>query len=62
MVSALKEAKDAMVLSDPMNLESTETQSYLVCGHITILESLKRVWDTNLSVLKRDFADVFKFV
>lgn len=60
MVSALKEAKAIVVVSDLENLETTEAQSYLMCGHITILESLKRVCDDNLRVLKQYFADVFK--
>lgn len=62
MVSALKEAKDAMEISDPENLDFAEAQSYLMCGHIIVLEILKKVCDDNLRVLKQDFADIFKIL
>lgn len=62
MVNALKEAKETMVASDLVNIDTNETLSYLLCLHITILESFKRFWDTNLSMLKRYFVDIFQFM
>lgn len=62
MVSALREAKVIVAISDLENLEIAEAQSYLVCGHITILESLKKVCDDNLRVLKQNFEDSFKLL
>lgn len=62
MVNALKEARSVVTALDPTGLETAETLSYLLCGHISILESPKSIWDSTLSDLKKVFANIFQFL
>lgn len=62
MFSALKEAQDVIATNDPANLQSTEMKAYLFSGLISVLEYLKKGWDSHLSSLKSTFSDIFKFV
>lgn len=60
MMSALKEAKIAIAVSDLDNLENIEIKNYLFYGNITILENLKKGWDNSLGLLKRKYVDILK--
>lgn len=62
MFSALKESQDAMVTNDPTDLQTTEMQTFLLSGHISVLECLKKGWDKDLNLLKNIFAYIFKFM
>jgi hypothetical protein len=54
MLCALKEAKDAIEVSQLENLQNAEMHTYPFYGHITILESLRKGWENILNLLKKN--------
>lgn len=62
MISDLKEAQDAMATYDPIDLQLAEMHAFLFSGIISVLECLKKGWDSHLNSLKNIFANIFKFM
>lgn len=54
-LNGLQDAQYAMTSKEPSDLRSAEMKSYLFNDLISILESLKKGWDSHLDSLKKHF-------
>lgn len=62
LMISIQDANDALNKSVLIDRRGEEMHAYLFSGMINILESLNKAWDNHLLSLRKNFANIFKFL